>query len=186
MIVLVGETASGKSTVEKLLAGYGYKPIVSYTTRPMRDYEVNGRDYHFIDNDEFSKMKLRGEFLETSVFKESWWYGSLKGDYVTNSVAVLNPHGLRQFNNYMRYNLKGIQHSTHYIRTTERTRLKRLADRGDNLMEVYRRLCSDQGMFVGIEDDVNQVIEAEQLTPKEVAEAVIVYHKKIHRTGYCI
>ena len=43
IIVLVGESASGKSTIEKLIQerDKSFTKIVSYTTRPMRDGEVN-------------------------------------------------------------------------------------------------------------------------------------------------
>ena len=39
---------------------------VSYTTRPPRPGEVNGRDYHFVDRKQFAAMVERGEFLETA------------------------------------------------------------------------------------------------------------------------
>ena len=54
MIVIVGESASGKSTVEKILnEKYGMRKVVSYTTRPPRDTEVNGVDYNFISMNDF-------------------------------------------------------------------------------------------------------------------------------------
>lgn len=37
---------------------------VSHTTRPMRDGEVDGVNYHFVSRDEFEAMIGRGEFLE--------------------------------------------------------------------------------------------------------------------------
>ncbi|MBM4332212.1 MAG: guanylate kinase [Deltaproteobacteria bacterium] len=37
---------------------------ISYTTRPPRPGDVNGRDYHFIDPEKFQEMNDRGEFAE--------------------------------------------------------------------------------------------------------------------------
>ena len=37
---------------------------VSYTTRPPRPNEVDGRDYHFVTRARFEEMAARGEFLE--------------------------------------------------------------------------------------------------------------------------
>ncbi|HSO07724.1 MAG TPA: guanylate kinase [Pelomicrobium sp.] len=39
---------------------------VSYTTRPPRAGEVDGRDYHFVDRAAFQAMLERGEFLESA------------------------------------------------------------------------------------------------------------------------
>ena len=52
IIVLLGASGSGKSTIEQELATHhGFKKIVSYTTRKPRDGEENGKDYWFTDND---------------------------------------------------------------------------------------------------------------------------------------
>ena len=46
MIILVGESASGKSSIEKYLVdNYGYNKIISYTTREPREGDVDGVDY---------------------------------------------------------------------------------------------------------------------------------------------
>lgn len=37
---------------------------VSHTTRPPRPHEVNGRDYHFVDEPTFRSMTARGDFAE--------------------------------------------------------------------------------------------------------------------------
>ena len=39
---------------------------VSYTTRPPRTGEADGRSYHFVSRDEFLAMAGRGEFLESA------------------------------------------------------------------------------------------------------------------------
>lgn len=49
MIVIVGESACGKSSVAKyLMEHYGYKRIVTYTTRKPRDGEQDGVDYFWL------------------------------------------------------------------------------------------------------------------------------------------
>ena len=51
---------------------------VSHTTRKPRPNEVGGRDYHFVDADEFRRMIAAGEFLEhASVFDN--YYGTGRG-----------------------------------------------------------------------------------------------------------
>ena len=82
MIVIVGESASGKSTVEKILnEKYGMRKVVSYTTRPPRDTEVNGIDYNFISMNDFIDLDKEKAFLEIGAYR-GWFYGSMRDQYV--------------------------------------------------------------------------------------------------------
>ncbi len=51
---------------------------VSYTTRPMRDGEVNGRDYFFVEVIEFNNLIEKGEFLEFAEVHGNFYGTSLK------------------------------------------------------------------------------------------------------------
>ena len=80
VLVLSGPSGSGKSTVVRELAGACSEPVrpcVSATTRPPRDGEVDGRDYHFLSGDEFRRRREAGAFLETAeVHGRGYWYGT--------------------------------------------------------------------------------------------------------------
>ena len=154
MIILVGESASGKSTIEKILADkYGYKKTISYTTRPPRDGEVNGADYHFISKDEYNDKLKSKCFVETGVYN-GWFYGTTKDQYNENTVCVLTPHGLRQIKKI--FGEENIH--SFYIKVPRRDRLIKLLERGDNIDEAIRRNQSDVGQYDGIEDEVDFVI----------------------------
>lgn len=176
MIVLVGESASGKSSIERYLVDvYGYNKIVSYTTREPREGEVDGIDYHFISVDEFLSLKEKDFFAETAVYN-NWNYGIAKEDCTDDKVAVLTPHGLRQVSK-----IENINVISFYINVPRRDRLIKILQRGDNIEESYRRNLSDVGQFDGIEDEVNYVIynngykkSIEQMT-NEVMETINVY-----------
>jgi len=66
LFVLSSPSGAGKSTIARLLLAHDaqLEMSVSYTTRPMRPGEVNGRDYHFVDLDTFKTMAANHEFLE--------------------------------------------------------------------------------------------------------------------------
>lgn len=158
MIILVGESASGKSTIEKILAEkYGYKKTVSYTTRSPREGEVNGVDYHFINEDEYIERFNADFFAETGSYN-GWFYGTTKDQYCKNTVCVLTPHGLRQikksFGDNREMNIKSF-----YIKVPRRNRLIKILQRGDEIEEAIRRNQSDVGQYDGIEDEVDFVIE---------------------------
>lgn len=84
IIALLGASGSGKSTLENELANkYGYEKIVSHTTRKQRVGEVNGKDYHFIDNETFNEALERGLFAEYEEYSQNRFYGTLKTDYTS-------------------------------------------------------------------------------------------------------
>ena len=152
MIVIVGESASGKSTIANYLANnYGYKKIVTYTTREPRSNEKDGVDYYFVTDKQFKKMQYEGYFAETAEYN-GWLYGSSKNDYEDNAVVILTPKGLRSIKR------KGIKNIvSFYIDVPRRDRLIKCLMRGDNIEEAYRRNLSDVGQFDGIEDEVDFV-----------------------------
>lgn len=66
LFVLSSPSGAGKSTLSRMLleADGQIALSVSYTTRPPRPGEVDGKDYHFTDTATFKEMATAGEFLE--------------------------------------------------------------------------------------------------------------------------
>ena len=65
---LIGKSATGKDTIyKKLLTDLPdrLKNIVMYTTRPKRDGEIDGVTYHFVDEDEYLRLKEQGLIIES-------------------------------------------------------------------------------------------------------------------------
>lgn len=76
LIVISGPSGVGKDTVvhrmrERRLP---FRFVVTATSRPRRDDEVDGVDYLFLTHEEFEGMVARGEFLEHALV-----YGQFKG-----------------------------------------------------------------------------------------------------------
>lgn len=70
LIILLGPSGVGKTTIsEKLEKLLRLKNVISSTTRPRRPNEIDGRDYHFYDREEFELRKERGEFLEYAPYR---------------------------------------------------------------------------------------------------------------------
>lgn len=159
MIVLVGESASGKSTIENELADYfGYEKIITFTTRPQRKGEENGKDYYFVSDSEFNSLKNTNYFFEKAGYN-GWQYGSPIPQKRDNKVIILTPQGLRALQRYRTKSDNKIDFKSFYIKVPRRERLIRLLNRGDNIEEAYRRNLSDLGMFSGIENEVDYTID---------------------------
>lgn len=68
LFLVVAPSGAGKSTlVNALLGKEGNIALsISYTTRPPRPGETNGREYHFTTEEDFLARRERGEFLESA------------------------------------------------------------------------------------------------------------------------
>jgi guanylate kinase len=83
LFIISAPSGSGKSTlvaqVRSLVEGLEFS--VSYTTRPLRGSETDGREYHFTDRATFERMIAAGEFLE---------WAEVFGNYYGTAVSALD------------------------------------------------------------------------------------------------
>lgn len=87
MLVLSSPSGAGKTTLSRMLLASepDLAMSVSVTTRPMRPGEIDGKDYYFISEAEFTSRRDRNEFLEhANVF------GNYYGTPANMAEAVLN------------------------------------------------------------------------------------------------
>ena len=187
IICLLGASGSGKSTIENELATHHkYSKIVSYTTRQPRDGEVNGKDYFFTNNETFISMLNERLFAEYDEYSQNRLYGTLKSDYVDgNKVVVLTPNGLRQLKESCGTdNIFSV-----LVNANLGTRVKRYIDRCgvnkfnyDDKNEIAARVERDFSMFLGLEREVNLVVNNNEGTNikdivKEIIDVKEMYEK---------
>lgn len=153
IIALVGYSASGKDLiVENLSYELKIPIVVSHTTRDMRTYELNGINYHFVNEDFFIDNK--DDFIEQRLYKvkssngkdKIWRYGIHKNSVKEGSnLVIVDPQGLNELINY--YGKENI--ITFYIYASDEVRMKRLQERGDfsNVAEINRRFKDDKKRF---------------------------------------
>ncbi len=79
MFVLSSPSGTGKTTLTKKLAenNINFVISISYTTRKPRPSEINGKDYHFVNLEEFNRLVKENNFFEYANIFDNW-YGTLK------------------------------------------------------------------------------------------------------------
>lgn len=86
LIVLSSPSGGGKTTVAKfILSKYpNARFSVSATTRPPREGEINGQNYHFMTHEIFQDKINNGEFVEFEKIFDNY-YGTLKSE-IQNAI----------------------------------------------------------------------------------------------------
>jgi guanylate kinase len=182
MLVLIGEMSRGKSVISKELNKIGLKSIVSYTTRPPRLGEVDGIDYHFIDNNDFIRKNNEGFFAETTQYtintssgEKIWRYGTSKDSCSQEGVLIINPEGVRTLIASLD---KLNEVIVFYITCDEDIARERLKQRGDDPTEVERRISQDKIDFEDIEYVKDFTFINDGSYPsKDIAEMIMIAYK---------
>lgn len=181
MLVIVGKSGSGKSTVCKELAKLGYAQFIQATDRPMRGGEVDGQDYLFVNSSKFDEMVADNKFIEHKSYRvangDVWRYGT-----VDNKIAI-------QSNTFVFACPAPVADSIEcnypncvkicYIYADDNTLRDRLTSRGTETSdEINRRLLSDDSDFANW-DNYDFMIDASTDPPNIIAEKIDKIYKSI-------
>lgn len=180
VIVITGLILAGKSTLAKQLMEWGYQIITEYTTRPMRPGEVDGKDYHYIDDGLFDEMEESGQFAEcfhVRTVHGLWKYGAKKEDLKDGCILVCGPNQMKQV-------LSSDIGAISVLLDIDRgTAMARAARRGDDLTEVDRRFAADSQVAEELKGVADLVLDARDST-YENAKAIDRFRAVKTGTGY--
>ena len=80
LFYLIGKSASGKDAIYEFLLGndaLALKPLIPWTTRPIRAKERNGVEYHFTDEEGLRELERQGRVIEKRTYQTEhgpWTY----------------------------------------------------------------------------------------------------------------
>lgn len=121
--------------------------IVSYTTRPMRDYEVEGVQHYFVSEEEIDNLEKQNDLLAYTRFPKTGYrycatVSSMKKDIMT---YIINPDGI----DYLEKNKDalGIEYCVLYLKLSDEIIRKRALERGDAADLIDQRLASESEQF---------------------------------------
>jgi guanylate kinase len=193
LFIVSSPSGGGKTTlIRRLIADPPREPLhfsVSHTTRHKRAGEKDGREYHFVTDEEFDRMAARGSFLE---------HNRLHGRRYGTSRAEVLPRLARGEDVVLDIDVQGARDirkaypkavSIFIVAPTPKELEKRLRDRGlDEEQEIRRRLRNAKReirkaqdfQYVIVNDDLDRaVLELESV----VRAARVTYARQKERLG---
>lgn len=159
LFCILGKSGVGKDAIVSIVSEEVDTPTaLSFTTRPMRENEKQGREYNFITKEEFEHKKEIGLIAEcteynVAVADDDVWYYGLTTEELEKSrfvIAIVNTHGLKQLTEMYGDKVVSIQ-----ISCDDLIRLKRSINRDSkaNAKELCRRFLADVDAFCDIKTD---------------------------------
>ena len=159
--IIVGKSGTGKSSLEKELSlDENFNKVVLYTTRPMRDGEEDGVEYHYISQKDFDG-KCEELFFDAIYIFNGWGYGvvlpsledinGLKEFFVTLAppMLYLALESIRKNSNKGDEYLKRV--AVQIVRSKRSQIEERLKIRGSIGDTMERRMRSDDEDFMDLE-----------------------------------
>lgn len=143
----IGKSASGKDTIvqELIKRNNSFHGIVSSTTRPKRDYEIDKKDYYFVTEEQMVNLINDDKMLEVSIFN-NWIYGTNLDalDKEKVNIGVLNIQGIHSL-----MERDDIELRVFYVQASDKNRLMRQLSRENepNIEEIIRRYQTDKTDF---------------------------------------
>lgn len=151
IVAFIGKAGSGKDTIlhQVIANNPNLHEIISCTTRPRREGEVEGVNYFYMTPEQFGDKLLHDEMLEATCFND-WFYGtsydSLRSDLI--NVGVFNPTGIDSL-----LACPDVEVTTYYIQASPKTRLLRQLNREQDpdVTEIIRRYSTDEIDFADLD-----------------------------------
>jgi guanylate kinase len=98
LFCITGPSGSGKTTIMKDVMS---NEVGSCTSRAMREGEVQGREYNFLDKKELLEMIWKGDMAEWTEYSGNY-YGTTKQELedklaIGHAYVICDNHGFKQF-----------------------------------------------------------------------------------------
>lgn len=166
---LIGKSSSGKDTIYRHLLKkkeLNLKPVVLYTTRPIRDGEKNGVEYFFTTTEELESLSASNKIIEQRSYQTVlgvWHYFTVNDKQFSSNSPLLMIGTLESFINTRNYFGKEYVIPL-YIEVEDGIRLERALKReqtqiNPNYLEMCRRFLADHIDFSDeklLESGINQ------------------------------
>lgn len=168
VILLIGESGSGKNTVQDNLERlYGCVPLLSYTTRPKRTPDEN--THTFVTMEEFEQI-VKNETVVAFTNFDGNLYCATDKQLEQSDVYIIDVKGLQTLLDLKFEKAIDIPFVTVYLQVPEEERIKRMKKRGDSKQAIKQRIEHDRIAFECVSeichytiDNVDSVVTAKMI-----------------------
>lgn len=163
IICIMGETASGKDSIAKYISkNFGINQVVSYTTRPKRDSEEDGREHFFISKEEMADIKKNQHMFAYTCIQDKTKTDVDGYEYCTTIeqlkddvfIYVIDPNGV----NYMKTDpeiMKNLELLVLYIYVPYEVRRERAQKSRSDFDKFETRCKQEEAQFREMVKDKN-------------------------------
>ena len=153
-IYIMGKSASGKDTIYKRIKDkIEIKTYILYTTRPKREGEQEGIDYHYVSKEQMEKLEQEKRVIESRTYQTvngPWTYATIKDEQLEQEGDIITVGTLQSYKKVKEYykDKEDTKLLPVYITIDEEERRNRALEReakqsNPNYKEVERRLKAD-------------------------------------------
>ena len=139
LVILSGVAGAGKDTIKKELIKRmeNVESLPSYTSRPIRPGDIDGKTYNFVSKQEFEKMIQDGEFYEYDIHHNNY-YGvpkKLLNEKLKNGKIIVKDVDVNGTENLIKLLGNETKIITIFLRVTKQELRRRLEQREDKPKE---------------------------------------------------
>lgn len=157
LICLVGETARGKDTAARYLQEiHQLKPVISYTTRPKREKEINGREHYFISEAKAKEILDAGEVCAYTKIGD-YQYFATKDELNNADFYIIDPNGIE----YLKQVYDDKDLFIIYITCDKTVAEARYISRGGSHSEYVNRASAEEQQFYRFAHDFKYDVRIE-------------------------
>lgn len=146
VICIVGRSGSGKDWIGGKL---DLDMVVSYTTRPIRENETNGKEHWFISEEDMDDILLTEDVIAFTKIGDYRYCATLK-DLFDTTIYIIDPNGLKYLKENFsdKLNIKSV-----YIYCDESVRNERVKHRSDYSVAFAKRNEAENEQFTNFENE---------------------------------
>lgn len=129
IVAIIGKSGSSKYEIESIFEKAGFNRIISYTTRDIKIGEEQGKNYHFITEEQFDKLIERDILVEYTTYNNKR-YGAPKPVGFEKYVIVVETTGYEKLKQLYSNQVYGV-----YVETSENK-----SEQSNNIFENSRKI----------------------------------------------